>query len=84
MATKEKLKKKNLKQLKKEYSQLGMVTGLLTGITTFLLALTLYSSISKNKFDPLLITSIGLIVVIVVSYKKVKSLKTEIQLREKE
>lgn len=71
----------NLEQLQKKYKNLKTGTNVLIGILTVLYVVTVYSSISQKTFDPLLAFALCFSVVVLIHYKKLRTLRAEIESR---
>lgn len=73
---------KTLAELEKEYKQLKKGTSIFIGLLIVLFIATIYNAISNRSFDPLLIVPIVLSAILPANFKKMKSLKDEIESRK--
>jgi len=76
------MKNKTIEQLKKEYKVLKSGTNFFAGILIVLFIVTIYNSFSQKSFDPLLAMAFAFSAILPMNYKKMKTIKTEIDSRK--
>ena len=76
------LKNKTTERLQSDLKGLKIVTGALAGILIVLFAMTLYNSITKKEFDPLMIVAISLSAILPLQFSNMKKIGTELKTRK--
>lgn len=71
----------NTAELEKQLKNLKFATGLLAGILIVLFGVTIYKSITEQRFHPLLVSPIALSAIIPINLKRMRNIRQEIDQR---
>lgn len=81
MKAKIKLSEQSNEELLKNKKALSTVTGVLVGMLIVLLIITIYSSITKGVFSPLIAVPFALSPMVIMNYQKIKEIRKELRSR---